>query len=264
MKPTPPTRAENNVPERLADLQHRFAAHIRDPQHSALPEGVEDRRMGIYRDLFFNNLRSMLGANFPVLHKVLGAERWGSIIRDFMIRHRAHTPLFPELPREFLQYLQDVRGPREDDPPFLLELAHYEWAELAVALDPVDINAIAVNPTGDLLSGVPVLSPVAWQLSYHYPVQHIRPDFQPKQPGDQPSHLLIYRRRDDQVGFMQLQPVSARLFHLLKENPDADGLSVLHLIAAELKLSDPTPVVDQGRQQLEQWRERDIILGTRA
>ncbi len=44
--------AGNKAPEALARLQEEFAAHIRDPQNMAAPEGIEDRRMGIYRDLF--------------------------------------------------------------------------------------------------------------------------------------------------------------------------------------------------------------------
>lgn len=223
--------------------------------------------MGIYRDLFFNNLRGLLASNFPVLHKIYGDEAWSLVVRDFMKHHRAHTPLFPELPREFLQYLQDVRGQLDSDPPFLMELAHYEWAELAISLDKADLDQITAKETdgqsdSDLLNGIPVLSPLAWQLSYHYPVHRIRPDFQPQEPGPEPTHLLIYRRRDDSVKFMQLQPVSARLFHLLKDNPDISGLSVLKLIAAELKLTDPAAIIEQGRNQLEQWRSRDIILGT--
>jgi hypothetical protein len=35
--------------------QYEFAAHIRDPEKNAAPPGIEDRRLAIYRDLFFNN-----------------------------------------------------------------------------------------------------------------------------------------------------------------------------------------------------------------
>ncbi|HKX55116.1 MAG TPA: putative DNA-binding domain-containing protein, partial [Xanthomonadales bacterium] len=33
-----------------------FAAHIRNPAVAPAPADVEDRRMQIYRDLFFNNI----------------------------------------------------------------------------------------------------------------------------------------------------------------------------------------------------------------
>ena len=40
--------------------QYAFAAHIRDPENNPAPSGVEDRRMAIYRELFFNNLHNRL------------------------------------------------------------------------------------------------------------------------------------------------------------------------------------------------------------
>ena len=36
--------------------QYQFAAYIRDPEHQAIPDQIESRRMAIYRDLFFNNI----------------------------------------------------------------------------------------------------------------------------------------------------------------------------------------------------------------
>ena len=52
------------------EKQYAFAAHIRDPEHVAAPEGVEDRRMAIYRELFFNNLKNLLSSTFPLLKKL--------------------------------------------------------------------------------------------------------------------------------------------------------------------------------------------------
>ena len=40
--------------------QYAFAAHIRDPENNPAPTGIEDRRMGVYRELFFNNLLNLL------------------------------------------------------------------------------------------------------------------------------------------------------------------------------------------------------------
>ena len=48
-------------------LQRAFAAHVRDPEHAPAPPGIEARRMAIYTDLFFNNVESLITANFPVI-----------------------------------------------------------------------------------------------------------------------------------------------------------------------------------------------------
>jgi hypothetical protein len=85
----------DKAPEELARLQTSFAAHIRNPDAVAAPEGIEDRRMGIYRDLFFNNIRNFLASNFPVLRTLYSDQGWEQLSRDFYASFRCHTPLFP-------------------------------------------------------------------------------------------------------------------------------------------------------------------------
>ena len=251
------------MPEALADLQLRFAAHIRNPEINPAPGGVEDRRMGIYRDLFFNNLRNFLSKNFPVLKQLYSQDDWSQLVREFFTEHRCHTPLFPELPREFLKYLQDQRQGREGDPPFLLELAHYEWVELALDLEMQDLDHIPADPDGDLLEGIPVYSPLAWPLSYSYPVHRIRPDFQPREAPPEATHLLVYRDRGDVVRFMQLNPVSALLVQWLKEDRGMTGHDLLDAVAQVLEHPQAEVVIEGGKTLLYDLQQRDVILGTR-
>ena len=49
------------------EIQNEFMAHIREPQKNKKPSGIEDRRMAIYRDLFFNNIEGFISSGFPVL-----------------------------------------------------------------------------------------------------------------------------------------------------------------------------------------------------
>ena len=189
-------QADSQAPERLRQSLESFAAHLRDPERNTAPDGIEDRRMEVYRGLFFRNIRNFLSGNFPVLRKLHSDEAWDALTRDFYQRHRSSTPLFPEIPREFLKYLQDERESRPDDPPFMLELAHYEWVELALSLDEAKLEEVLADANGDLLTGIPVLSPLAWPLSYRFPVHAIRPDFRPAEPPDHATHLMVYRNRD--------------------------------------------------------------------
>ena len=53
----------------LRAQQDALAAHIRDPENVAAPAGVEERRLKIYRELFFNNVEGLLAGNFPVLRR---------------------------------------------------------------------------------------------------------------------------------------------------------------------------------------------------
>ncbi len=243
--------------------QFEFAAHIRDPGAHPAPDGIEDRRMAVYRELFFNNVSQLLAKSFPVLRRILGGERWAALIREWFVRHRARTPLFLELPREFLHFLEHERSPAPGDPPFLLELAHYEWVELALSIDEREIDAVEAAADGDLLEGRPVLSPLAWPLAYRFPVHRLSPDFQPESPPEEPTWLVVYRDRADKVGFLEINRVTARLLELLSAaQATPTGRECLARIAEELGHPRPEVVVETGRAILEDLRSRDVVLGT--
>jgi uncharacterized protein len=252
------------APARLRAQQVAFAAHLRDPAQPA-PVDIEDRRMAIYRDLFYNSLEGLLANNFPVLRRLRGDGPWHALVRDFYREHRCHTPLFPELGREFLRYLETrAEQGRAADPPFLLELAHYEWVELALSLDDSDPSALDADPRGDLLAGVPVLSPLAWPLAYAFPVQQIRPDFQPAEPPPQPTFLLVVR---DGEGDIHFKAIDALGFHLLQavagNDSSRSGEALLRGLAAQAGVGDADGFVASGGRLLAQLRERAVILGTR-
>lgn len=257
------TAPHNSAPERLRALQHAFAGHIRDPERVEAPPGIEERRMKIYRELFFENINKFISRSYPVLRRLYADDDWDRLIREFFIEHRCQTPLFPELPREFLRYLTETRQAREDDPPFLLELAHYEWIELALKLDERSIEDVEADSEGDLLEGAPVFSPLAWPLSYRFPVHRIRPDFQPEEAPPEATHLLVYRRRDDTVRFMRLNAVSRLLIAEMQERAASTGREMLEAVAAAIGHRDPPSVVAAGAQLLADWRNKDIVLGTR-
>ena len=249
--------------------QYEFAAHIRNPDHQPAPEDIEDRRLGIYRELFYNNVEGFLSNSFPILRKLMDDDSWHAMARDFYARHECHSPLFLEIPREFLNYLQQERSDHAEDLPFLYELAHYEWVELALSVaeadDDQDRKPDSTTERGsdcDLLDGIPLVSMLAWPLSYRYPVHRIDPAFIPRTPGEQPTYLLVYRDPDDEVGFIELNPVSARLLALLQENRKLSGRQALEQIAAELQHPKPEVVIEGGRQILQEWRQRGIVLGS--
>lgn len=245
------------------ETQYAFAAHIRDPENNPAPEGIEDRRMAIYRNLFFNNVAQLLSRTFPVLYKILGEDAWRVLMRDYFSRHEAHTPLFLEMPREFLQYLEKERGQVEGDPAFLYELAHYEWVELALSIDEREPDLDDVDPEGDLLEGRPHVSPLVWSLQYRFPVHTISPDNRPTEPSEQPTFLVVYRRSDGRIGFLEINAVTARLIELLVESDVSNGREALQKIAEELDHPRPETVVTGGLDILDDLRGRGIILGTR-
>ena len=49
-------------------LQRQFSAHIRDRDTFDYP-GIEDRRLRVYRELFYNNIEGFLRRGFPFCTK---------------------------------------------------------------------------------------------------------------------------------------------------------------------------------------------------
>lgn len=254
--------AARREPLAFQRVQYRFAAHLRDPKRNKAPAGIEPRRMKIYTELFYNNVEGFLSTAFPVLRAITPDARWHALARDFFSRHESHEPLFHRIAAEFLKYLERERGTVRGDWPFLRELAHYEWVELALSVLDTRLTPALADPNGDLLERTPVLSPLAWSLAYTFPVHKIGPAFLPKKPDAQPAYLVVYRNRQDQVKFMEINAVTARLLELLQQRP-ASGRKLLGRLARELKHPQPQAVIEQGAAILAGLRERDIILGTR-
>ncbi|AKC88396.1 HvfC family RiPP maturation protein [Pseudoxanthomonas suwonensis] len=246
----------------LRQQQAAFAAHLRDPEANPPPPGIEARRMAIYRDLFFNNIAGLLGGNFPVIRRTLGDQAWTALVRRFYAEHRSRTPLFPELAREFIRYLEDrtgQHGGEAGDPPWLVELAHYEWIELAVQID--DSPLPPHDPAGDLLDGIPVVSPYVRALAYQWPVHTIGPEHHPAAPPQAPTLLLVRRDTQGQARFAAISPLVYRLLELLGEG-GRSGRGSLQALAAEAGVDADADFLVQGATMLERMRAEGTLLGT--
>ncbi len=244
--------------------QRRFADQIRNPEQP-LPEGIEGRRMQVYVDLFFNNIAGFLAGAFPVYRSLCSDTFWQAEVRRFMRDYGSESPLFRDLAQAYRDYVDNTRTPQPEDPPFLQELLHYEWVELALDIaeedpfadwPPVDIS------TDRLLQQHPVVSPLAWSLGYEWPVHRISAEFRPDEAPEQPSWLLVYRNREDQVKFIELNAVSARLLWLLNEHPELSGARALEQIADELPQISRDNILQHGLNLLQQFLRDDIVLGT--
>lgn len=251
-------RRGDNLPG-FKGRQLEFAAHIRDPEAHARPGDVPERRMRIYRELFYNNIEGFLASAFPVAKQVLAGERWHRLVRAFIGRHASESPYFLEISQEFLAFLgaADTAGL----PPFLLELCHYEWVELCLAVAEEELRDDGIDRLGDLLTGIPVVSPLLWKLAYRYPVHRIGPEHQPTQPAAEPTQLLVYRRRDDAVRFMEVSGLTMTLLDAL--DGETAGADALDDLAARAPSLDRAVIHTKGLATLERLRKADVLLGTK-
>lgn len=237
--------------------QHEFAAYIRDPENNPAPADVKKQRMSMYRELFFNNIEGFLSGNFPVLRKILTDRQWFALAQDFFAKHLCKTPYFSQIPEEFLDYLQNERD-NPDDLPFLLELAHYEWIEMALSIakeEPV-VNRQNLD---NLPEQTVALSPLAWPLVYQYPVQKIGPAFLPLEAPEQPTFLIVYRNKEDDVNFVEITPITYRLLEIVQEYESLLVEDCLKQVAEESNHADPEFIIAGGLQILKALAEKTII-----
>lgn len=248
-------------PTNFRQTQKQFSDYLRDPDVNTAPADIEPRRMKIYQDLIFKNVEGFLSGGFPILRSLYNDRDWNALARDFIRSHESHSPYFLEISQEFLKYLQQERGDHDCDPAFLLELAHYEWVELAL-----DVSEEILPVTGDevlttdLRTQRPVVSPLVWSLSYQYPVHQLGPEYQPDQAPDQPTFLLVYRDRDDCVQFMVSNALTVRLLNLLEGDESLTGEQALLQLAAEMNHPAPQDLVQMGCELLLKLQRCDIIF----
>ncbi|XOV82017.1 MAG: DUF2063 domain-containing protein [bacterium] len=252
-----------NLPQYKA-VQLDFAAHIRNPELNPAPADVEARRMKIYVDLFFNNIKNFLDSAFPVAAEVIGPTRWRRLVRDFVHHHPSESPYFLQISEEFLTFLHARHY--TDLPGFLLELCHYEWVELSLDVaadsDKPLLKAPKKLSDPDYLMGHLAVTDLVRALVYSYPVHEIGPSNQPDAPAASPTYLLVYRNDQLQVRFMVSNPVTHRLLELLGEQ---EARSALQQIRAELNAAGRSistqQMFEQGRQTLARLAQLGIIHG---
>ncbi|WP_413705132.1 DUF2063 domain-containing protein [Pseudomonas sp. Pseusp16] len=245
----------------LLHQQTTMGLYLRDPEHNAPPTGMDPARAQVYRDLVFANLSSLLSGTFPVLVKIIGNERWGSLVRIFLRDYRARTPKFGEIAEEFVEFLASGPEALSDGawPPFMVELAHYEWVEMV--LQQSDAQPLVGGDAALLLDRPLQVSPLAWPLAYAWPVQLLGPDFQPDALPDQPTFLLVRRDMDWSVRFSGLSPLAWRLLQRIVEFPELTGGAQLQGVAVEAGQVGSSVFFEGGLGLLRQMHEEGVVGG---
>lgn len=220
-----------------------FIDHLKNPDQHAFDYGIEDRRLNVYRELFFNNVKGFLSSGFPVLESLYTEQQWLALARQFFAEHECRSPYFIDISKEFVEYLSNEYEAKEIDPPFLQELAHYEWLELAISVKKQTELMSFWDGSSDFTSIA--VSEVATLVSYQFPVHQISPDFQPKEAGE-PVYIVVYRDQQENVKFTLVNAVSAHLLTLIQQTP----------------FVSPDDLVDAMSEAMPQLPREQIFQGT--
>jgi hypothetical protein len=90
-------------------------------------------------------------------------------------------------------------------------------------------------------------------------------EFLPSKPGEQPSYLVIYRRDDDKVRFLELNAVTAALLESIATNESGlSGEILLENLAKQINYPDIGALKKHGIDALEQMRQLEILTGTKT
>ena len=175
------------------------------------------------------------------------------MVRDFILSHQSHSPYFLQISEEFLGYLKDERQVQASDPAFMLELAHYEWVELALDVStlkiPEEQPEVVSEETSEatpenhpdktkVLDNIPLVSTTAWRFLYQFPVHRIGPQFH----------------------FMESNPLTLRLLDIL-DTQQHSGREAIVKLAEEISHPQPESLVDFGSDILVELYKKDIISG---
>jgi uncharacterized protein len=237
--------------------QLEFTRYVRDPAKNPAPADVKPERMAMYRELIFNNIESFLAGNFPVIRKILNDGQWLELAQDFFSKHSCKTPYFSEIAEEFLDYLENERA-NPDDFPFLLELAHYEWVEMALSIAKEDISSDQQD-LDNLIDRSLRLSPLAWPLVYQFPVQKISPEYLPLVHPELPTTVVAYRDIDDSVKFVEINAMTYRLLEIIQEQGEITVEACLKQVAQESQHPNPEVITAGGLQILKELAEKTVV-----
>lgn len=200
-------------PEALRVFQSQFANALRNAEGEPTENtDLPARQFGVYKALVTNNVRGFIDRCFPVARSLIDEEQWNALNVDFFAHHCCTAPVFQDIPRQFWEYLQRRSPPLT--PPWLTDLLHYEWLELAA-----DTHTAQVPPSAGHITDTSqlTLNPTLFHCVYEWPVHTI--GTHQADPLPEKTHMLVYRNHGDQVKFIAVNALTFNLIELLDQQP---------------------------------------------
>ena len=171
--------------------------------------GTRQSGLNQYRRLIRNNIHNAMEQAFPIAFTVLTEAQWDILIDDFHALHPAATPQVWRLPEEFYTFVEAHRYNEKFSLPFLNDLLHFEWIEIAVHTMK-DAAPAVCRKEGNPLEDVIVVHPEHRMIRLKYPVHLYSAEKAASHEGD--YFLLTFRTRDFDVRFADLPPLHAFCF----------------------------------------------------
>jgi uncharacterized protein len=240
-------------PTALTQFQQSYSQYLRAPAKTRLPNGVPEQRSRVYESLLFNNVCGFINKCFPVAKKMIDEPRWTELIRLFYERWQCHTPIFSQIPKEFVDF---VTAYQEElaEPTWLAELLHYEWLELEVDLDTRQVDRVHLLTDTDTAI---FTNPTLRLQQYQWPVHQLGPTNLPNTP--QATILCVYRTHEFQVRFMEVNAVTGILLELLHDCPQTSQ-AALGQLTQHFPQLEPAQIERFGNELIQQLVQANVLM----
>ena len=236
--------------------QFALARHLRDPLGVPAPEGLNAPAVLACTHEMTNNLNELLMPAFTNTRAVLGEDLWQHTLRLFLHDAPNHAPWATAVQETYVKFLGH-NTLVQHLPPWLEDLAHFEWLQSAMAA--ARVNWSAHDPQGDLLQAVVVLNPTHVEVVYDWPVHRINLTHKPFEM--QPTYLAVFRDLRDKVRVLESTRFRRDLIDLLRKGQT--GAQALTAMAEWLGHPDVPVFIQEGLSVLKQLQREGVVLGTR-
>lgn len=247
------------TPAALAEQHYRDAltGHLRRPDSVIAPVEGDSEGLAVYRRLIRNNLHNFLDRCFTQARELVGAQVWQAAKEDFVGHGQAHSPLFSDIPAQFLAHHRE----RDFFDLRILEVMDAECRELAaeIALDnenlpSIDAEQLAATSDADFDRLQLRLTPGASLAEYAHCV------YEDEVP-EKHSLSLIWRDEHDRVQHAELSPADFQLLQQIASEPESlnDLLAALSQYLPDIEAQRP-----QLRRALRHWSGQGVLRASHA
>lgn len=227
-----------------AHFQAALAEAIRNPEQP-IPNQIDSKRLTIYRRLIRNNLRQFIDRCFSESLTFLETEHWEALQQKFLAEAYPESPYFNDIPIQFLQYLQTHHAAL-NLPESILALMDFEATQLQAEIEQTEHSVHEWHEQ----------TPLTWSKSAflkQYNYDFLSSDF--AEIVNQPDYILVWRNREDEVCYQQLNKEEWTLLHYFTEH--TESLSELVSQLAQLGI----PINREWLFQLiDTWVQANVLI----
>lgn len=233
------------------DYRAQLTAHLRNPTQHPAPADSDAERLAVYQRLIRNNLHNFLDRCFTHARALMSESAWSDAKEAFVAHGNAHSPLFSDIPAQFLAHHQAQRLLS----PQVLAVMDAECRELAAEIAP---NS---PPTRLTVAALQALETTAfdalnWRLSESASLAHYAFRVHQSKAEAGQCFSVIWRDESDRVQVLVASPAD---FQLLQQFTQS-ALSLNSIIDA---LREYLPNIEEKRAEfrkaLRHWAQLGVL-----